>query len=214
MTFPPTKYTHIIWDWNGTLMDDAWLTNQIMNGMLSRRGLPTLTPKRYAEIFDFPVIDYYRRAGWDFSKIPFETLSDEFIAEYSRRIIECPLRPNTIATLRRVTAAGLTQSVLSAAKQSLLDQLVDHYQVTEHFVSISGINDHHAAGKVEMAKRWLADSGRDPRHMLMIGDTVHDLHVAEALGVDCILIYSGHMSRSRLAATGARVIDTLDQLEF
>jgi phosphoglycolate phosphatase len=84
-----TKYTHIIWDWNGTLMDDAWLTNQVMNGMLSRRGLPIMTPEHYAEIFDFPVAEYYQRAGWDFSISPFEKLSDEFISEYNRRTLEC-----------------------------------------------------------------------------------------------------------------------------
>ena len=66
----------------------------------------------------------------------------------------------------------------------------------------------------EMAKHWLAGSGRDPGKMLMIGDTVHDLHVAEEIGVDCILIYSGHMSRTRLEATGARVIDRLEEIEF
>ena len=214
MTSQNTKYTHIIWDWNGTLMDDAWLTNEIMNMMLSDHGLPEITPERYAEIFDFPVIDYYQRAGWDFSQIPFETLSDEFIAEYRQRIIECPLRSGTVETLQRVTQPGLTQSVLSAAKQSLVEQLVAHYQVGDHFASISGIDDHHAAGKVEMAKRWLSSSGRDPGKMLMVGDTVHDLHVAEEIGVDCILIYSGHMSRTRLEATGARVIDRLEEIEF
>ena len=33
------KYTHIIWDWNGTLLDDAWLCVDVMNGMLGERGL-------------------------------------------------------------------------------------------------------------------------------------------------------------------------------
>ena len=40
-----SKYGHIIWDFNGTLMDDAWLCIEVMNEMLSRRGLKTLSPK-------------------------------------------------------------------------------------------------------------------------------------------------------------------------
>ena len=56
-------YQHIIWDWNGTLFDDAGVCLDIMNGMLARRNLPHLTPERYEEFFDFPVIDYYRRVG-------------------------------------------------------------------------------------------------------------------------------------------------------
>jgi phosphoglycolate phosphatase len=207
-------YQHIIWDWNGTLMDDAWLCSQIMNGMLSRRGLDVITPEHYAEIFDFPVSDYYRRAGWDFSAIPFETLSDEFVAEYSKRIAECPLRAGTGEALTRAARAGLTQSVLSAAKQSLVDRLVAHYGLAEYFESVHGIADHHAAGKVEMAKRWLAESGRDPAGMLLVGDTVHDHEVAQELGVDCVLVFSGHMSVSRLQATGAPVVAGLAEIEF
>ena len=34
------KYTNIIWDWNGTLLDDAWLCVDVMNGMLKEHGLP------------------------------------------------------------------------------------------------------------------------------------------------------------------------------
>jgi phosphoglycolate phosphatase len=214
MNTTTSTYTHIIWDWNGTLMDDAWLCNQIMNEMLSRRSLPIMTPKHYAEIFDFPVSEYYQRAGWDFSVTPFETLSDEFITEYTRRLTECPLREGTVETLTRVTKAGLTQSVLSVAKQSLVNQMVAHHRVTEHFESLHGIHNNRGAGKVDLAKNWLAQSGRDPGRMLMVGDTVHDYNVAQEIGVDCVLIYSGHMSRSRLEATGARVVDRLDQIEF
>jgi phosphoglycolate phosphatase len=214
MNITTSTYTHIIWDWNGTLMDDAWLCNKIMNEMLSRRSLPIITPEYYSEIFDFPVSEYYQRAGWDFSITPFETLSDEFITEYARRLTECPLREGTVETLTRVTNAGLTQSVLSAAKQSLVNQMVAHYKVTEHFDSLHGIHNNHAVSKVDIAKKWLARSGRDPSRMLMVGDTTHDFHVAQEMGVDCLLVFSGHMSRSRLQAIGARVVDRLDQIEF
>jgi phosphoglycolate phosphatase len=214
MNITTSTYTHIIWDWNGTLMDDAWLCNQVMNGMLSRRSLPIITPKYYTEIFDFPVSEYYQRAGWDFSITPFETLSDEFITEYARRLTECPLREGTVETLTRVTKAGVTQSVLSAAKQSLVNQMVAHYRVTEHFESLHGINNNRGGGKVNLAKKWLAQSSRDPSRMLMIGDTTHDYHVAQEIGVDCVLIFSGHMSKARLEATGARVVDKLEQIEF
>jgi phosphoglycolate phosphatase len=96
----------------------------------------------------------------------------------------------------------------------MVDKWVEHYRVADHFESVHGINDHHAAGKVAIAKKWLVQSGRDPSRMVMIGDTVHDYHVAQEMGVDCMLIFSGHMSRTRLEATGAHVVDRLDQIEF
>ena len=50
-----SKYKHIIWDWNGTLLDDVWLCLGIVNKMLSKRDLPTINSNEYRNIFDFPV---------------------------------------------------------------------------------------------------------------------------------------------------------------
>ena len=72
----------IIWDWNGTLLDDAWLCVQSMNKVLQRRQMPELTSARYQEVFDFPVIKYYELLGFDFKKEPFTIVGTEFINEY------------------------------------------------------------------------------------------------------------------------------------
>ena len=67
-----SKYSHIIWDWNGTLLNDAWLCVEVMNGMLAKRNLPIRTLNQYMDIFDFPVKDYYVKLGYNFEKEPFE----------------------------------------------------------------------------------------------------------------------------------------------
>ncbi|SVD25320.1 uncharacterized protein METZ01_LOCUS378174, partial [marine metagenome] len=67
-----SKYKHIIWDWNGTLLDDGWLFVDVMNSILRRRGMDTITLEKYREIFGFPVKDYYLKLGFDLEKEPFE----------------------------------------------------------------------------------------------------------------------------------------------
>ena len=57
---------HIVWDWNGTLLDDRWLTIAVMNRLLARRNMDELTEDRYLQLFTFPGIDYNRRLGFDF----------------------------------------------------------------------------------------------------------------------------------------------------
>ena len=63
------KHKHIIWDWNGTLINDVWLVVEAMNKMLKKRNLPKIDSKKYREIFDFPVTEYYSKLGFDFSNI-------------------------------------------------------------------------------------------------------------------------------------------------
>jgi phosphoglycolate phosphatase len=205
-------YQHIIWDWNGTLLDDAWLCVEVMNGMLAQHGLPALSPARYETIFDFPVEKYYRALGYDFDADPFEKLSDEYMAQYNARMFECRLHDGAREALAAAERLGFTQSVLSAMHEKQLHRLMEHLGVRDLFTDVVGLPDHHARGKVETGKRWIAGQALPPGAMLFVGDTTHDYEVAEALGVDAALVHSGHHSRDRLAATGARLLPSLAAL--
>jgi len=191
------------------LFDDSSLTLSIMNGMLSRRGRPTVSKEKYAELFDFPVSDYYEQIGWDFEMHSFESLSDEFIEEYYRRHRECPLRQGAEEILRK---NKVPQSILTASKQSDIDLLVIHFGLDGLFTGVNGLNNHHAAGKLEIGKKWVKELGVDPGNILMVGDTTHDAVLAKELGMDCVLIESGHQSKTRLEKCGVPVIRQLKEL--
>ncbi len=203
------NYKHIIWDWNGTLLDDAWLCVDIMNKLLAQRDLPALTMERYEQIFDFPVADYYRKVGFDFAVEPFVQLSDEFMATYNRRVRECPLRVGARDVLVTGQRRGITQSILSAMMQDTLNMLLDHFALREFFTSVTGLDNHHAAGKLALAQDWIAAQNLPRSAILFVGDTVHDVEVAQALGVDCVYIHSGHHSREQLSAAGVPMLESL-----
>ena len=119
-----TLFHHVIWDWNGTLFDDVGLCADIMNGLLRARALPLLTVERYRDVFDFPVIEYYRKLGFDFARDPFEVVGTEFIRHYEQRKLEAGLYPGARAVIKALRTAGLSQSVLSAYQQDTLRSLV------------------------------------------------------------------------------------------
>lgn len=208
------KYKHIIWDWNGTLLDDAWLCVEILDGMLTRRNLPGITAEGYAEVFDFPVKTYYQKVGFDFEREPFEKLGDEFIEEYERRKIECPLQEGAVEILSENNGKGISQSIISASKQDSLEEMVKRHGIEHLFVAVHGLDDHYAFGKVDIGLKWMAELNLPPSEIVMIGDTAHDHEVAEAMGVDCILVLSGHQDKPRLEACGAPVVDSLAGLNL
>lgn len=212
MDLPKQQYRHIIWDWNGTLLDDAWLCMEVMNGMLQRRRMAALSSGRYIEIFGFPIFDYYLRLGFDFSRESFETVSSEFIAGYESRRPLCPLREGSAEVLEQIHEAGIGQSIISSSQQNNLEEAVEHLGLTGLFESLNGLNNHHAAGKVDIARDWLAQSGKEPGEILLVGDTLHDLETAQAIGVDCALIFSGHQSRSRLTTGAAPLLGSLGEI--
>src|SRR3989339_775610 len=115
---------HIIWDWNGTLFDDVFICADIMNQMLAKRKLPTLTIDDYKSHFCFPVSDYYQNVGWDFSKYPSEELSIEFIENYNIRRNECDLFNDAKKTLHFFKSKNYSQTVISAYIQTELRFLI------------------------------------------------------------------------------------------
>lgn len=209
MTLP---YAVILWDWNGTLLDDADYGLAIINGMLKRRGLRVPDREEHGRLFDFPVIRYYERLGFDFQKEPFEDLSHEFIDAYFADVRSCGLRPGSERLLGDLQEAGYRQMILSASRQDYLDDLVEWYGLSRFFEELLGIDTVHAPGKGNRGCDWLRESGIDPARVLLIGDTVHDAEVAGKMGIDCWLVPGGHHPRSRLAETGRPCLENLERI--
>ena len=73
----------ILWDWNGTLLDDVQLCEDALNRLLARFGYPQRYDReQYRAIFGFPVQDYYARAGFDFARDSFDELARSFMEDY------------------------------------------------------------------------------------------------------------------------------------
>jgi len=205
-------YSHIIWDWNGTLIDDTALCVEILNHSLRAYNLPEVTEDGYRADFDFPVRDYYERLGFDFSRYSFEKIAADWIAEYEARQFSCPLQPHAEEVLESLASNGFVQAILSAYHQGLLEKVVAHFQLTGFFKEIVGLTDYYAHGKSETGKQLLLDLNCPPSQALLIGDTTHDHAVASELGIDCLLIADGHQPRTKLETSGRPVLDSLAQI--
>lgn len=200
---------YIIWDWNGTLLDDVPLCIDVMNGMLRRRGLPELTMKRYREIFTFPVENYYRAAGLDLLREPFTELAEEYITQFNRRALDCGLRRGAVEALDALRDLGYRQLIVSASERRALAEQVDRRGVTGYFQAVLGIGDILAVTKDGVAREYLEANGIPAGDAVFIGDTGHDWQVARGIGCRCILVEGGHESRERLESTGAVVLGSL-----
>lgn len=203
------KPRHMIWDWNGTLVDDAWLCVEIVNELLARRGLAPTTPCKYSEVFGFPLRTYYQRVGFDLEREDFAAMGDEFNFLYSQRLYESRLRKGAREVLDALGRNGIEQSLLSASNEIDLEEMVAHYGVRSHFVSVAGVDNGLGEGKIERGHRHLAALNYRADEVLLVGDTLHDIEVAAALGVHCVLLPSGHQSRRRLELGECTVVDGL-----
>jgi len=94
-----------------------------------------------------------------------------------------------------------------------LEQEVTHFQLLPYINKIIGLDNNFAFGKIENGKNYLKELTCEPSEIILVGDTLHDAEVAEAMGVDCILISHGHQNHQRLSVSKYQIIDTLDELK-
>ncbi|MBQ8746467.1 MAG: HAD family hydrolase [Clostridia bacterium] len=204
------KYTTVIWDFNGTIMDDVALCMDSLNTMLKARGIRTVdTVAEYHKIFRFPIKEYYRLAGFDFEKETFEDLAVEWVNLYTAGEQTLTLSEGFLGVWQFIRDGGARQIILSASETEMLHRHLGILGIRDKFDGILGTGDIYAEGKVEMARRCLGTSLTDA---VLIGDTTHDAETARAIGVDCILYAGGHASEAALTKTGAPVVSHLSEL--
>ena len=204
-------YQHIIWDWNGTLLDDVQTSVNAINQLLTTRALPPTDIPSYRERFGFPVRQYYTAIGFCLEKENWDLLArtyhDLYLADTSIR-----LHPETVPVLRFCRDAGLGLSVLSASEQSILEQMLTAAGLTACFDFIHGVDNLHGHSKIETGHRLIRRIPCPAAQVLLVGDTLHDHEVATALGCHCVLISRGHQSHQRLLQAGCPVLDSLSEL--
>jgi len=202
----------IIWDWNGTLIDDVGISLECINLLLKKNQLPTITRDYYQEVFTFPVKDYYQKLGFDFDQTSFSKLADLFIHEYKKRMFDTKLYPNAKGVLEHLKQNGAKQFVISAMEVGKLKQAIENKGILHYFDEILGLNNNYANGKMDLVKEFANDRKKmlNSSNVWMIGDTEHDFHIASELKWNSILISQGHHSFSRLSAVSDNVVRNLD----
>ncbi len=203
----------VIWDWNGTLLNDLKAVVSVNNEMLVNRQLSPVTTEFYLNNFDFPVSNYYKLSGFDLQKEPFEQLAKEYMDRYMEIVLDCPLQQGAPECLTSFKNAGIRQFILSAKEEQLLRETVPKYQIESYFTEIAGINTITADGKIKRGLQLINDHQINPEETIFIGDTTHDHNVACHYGMTPFLCAGGHHAKNRLLEKNKYVFDNLLEIE-
>ena len=205
---------HVIWDWNGTLLDDVDICLGILNEYLEARARPRLDRENYRRRFTIPIIDFYRELGIDFKQYEeYREVARIFHLDYDQRVRDCGLHPGARGVVEDLRQRRIGQSILSGLPHDQLLRHVAHFEVEHIFDSISGSTGTVTGEKLDRARNFLQAQNLSAEQTLLIGDTLHDAEVAGHLGAPCILVASGFYNAERLKAAGVPVAEDWGQLE-
>ncbi len=187
---------YMIWDWNGTLFDDLDVCFYCINRLLYNHGYkPLYTYAEYKKVFCFPIKQYYQNAGFDFSKIPYETLADEYMRMYLPLADNCRLNKDALCVIDELNNRGVKQVILTASKKENLLRQLSHFDITDKFDMLLATDNHYCHSKLQLAESFIQNA-KDARNIYFIGDSLHDAEVAKAMGAKIFLHTCGHQSLS------------------
>lgn len=200
----------IVWDWNGTLLDDTTAALNAFNVQLEKRALKTISLDFYRDHFAFPVKPFYALCGVDLAHEDWDRIAAEYHEAYAREPKE--LNREAIAALERAKAKGYRQCVLSALRQDLLEAALARYQIRDHFEFVYGVDNLDGSSKLARAKELVSVLSSD--FTTLIGDALHDAEVAAELNLPCILVATGGHSAARLRAVAPTVNTLLEAVDM
>lgn len=201
------KYECVIWDWNGTLIDDMPVSLAAVNRILADRGMDPIGEKEYYEYIDTPISKFYAHL-FDLEKTDVTRLLREFNSNYDDLLDFTEVREETRRALEAVAGAGIDQIVLSACEQGKLTRLLRGYGLDGFFSAVLGADDLHCGDKTDRAREYFAAAGLSPERALIVGDTLHDAQVAAAVGCGCVLLRHGHQGDAELEQSGVPLADS------
>ena len=204
---------HIIWDFNGTLLNDAQLSVDLDNDVFDQIGVPRITLEDYRNNMTMPVRDFYPRVGVDYARHSYEEIARLWLDEFNQKAVGVGLVSGALDAIRFFHGQGRSQSVLSASYEPSLRKQCEALGLTPYMADISGLEDESASKKPEIGRRQLRELGLEGRDVVLIGDMLTDAHLAEDLGADCILVSWGHNDLKRLLSSGLPVARDFGELE-
>ncbi|MEV0746802.1 HAD hydrolase-like protein [Streptomyces sp. NBC_01220] len=203
--------THLVWDWNGTLLDDNIAVVGATNAAFAEIGLAPITLEQYRETYCVPIPRFYERLmGRLPTEVEWERMDGVFHRHYTEQREACGLTAGAAELLAQWQLAGRSQSLLSMYGHEHLVPVVRGYGIERHFVRVDGRTGPSGGSKAQhMERHFAALDGISPEYTVVIGDAVDDAVAAAHVGAKAVLFTGGSHSRSSLEAAGVPVVDTL-----
>lgn len=205
--------SHVVWDWNGTLLNDNDAVLAAVNAVCLDFGRASLTWVEWQEVYARPLRTTYEQ-------ILQRLLDDQewarvdklFHDRYHALLHTCGLAAGVPSVLGRVAESGRTQSLLSMWFHERLVPTIDQFGLTEYFRRVDGLaGDIGGGSKTDSLLRHLEAQALDPADVVLIGDVVDDAEAARAAGTSCVLVTTGAMTRTALETTGVPVTASIQE---
>jgi phosphoglycolate phosphatase len=209
----------VVFDWNGTLLDDTALCAASTSNVSVKLGGHPVTVEKLQKNYTLPLTELYTRLGCQREVVEknVNIVYDDFTAHYDSYVHEVPLRDGAVEALTSLQGNGHKSVILSNATVMSISKQISRFGLCEYFTDIlaNGAQEYldlmHKADKGSRLKAYV-DHHRIER-ALVVGDSAEEIQIAHHYGFLGVGITGGFVSEERIrAANPDFVIHSLAEL--
>ena len=204
---------HILWDWNGTLLDDLTLCVEATNVILKTKNFPLIDEEFYRKNFCFPVSKFYKKLGLDIVK-EYDIMCYLWINYYKENFLgKTCLNKGAKKILELAHQKGIKQTIISACENNLLQLCLKKFEIAPFFKGTYGNTNLKAHGKMDLAQEVIMNLNLPSCEVLLVGDSYHDYQIAQKFNLKCVLLKEGFFEGHCPNSFKAIKIEKLIQVE-
>jgi phosphoglycolate phosphatase len=197
------RYSLIVFDWDGTLIDSARTIVECIQSAALGMGLEVPDRERASHVIGLGLQDSLRHAVPGLAPERYLEFADHYRRHFLARQESMSLFPgirDLLASLSRRHALAIA----TGKSRKGLDRSLDAEDLRGYFSASRCADETNPKPHPAMLLEIMQELGIETQRTLMIGDTSHDLNMAKAAGVEALAVTYGAHPEQGLRACGPR----------
>jgi phosphoglycolate phosphatase len=187
------KYELVVFDWDGTLLDSAGAIVLAIQAACRDIGHPPPSDEKARHVIGLGLVDALKKAAPDLSEERYPEMVDRYRHHYLSGDHQLTLFQGVPELLDSLQAAGHILAIATGKSRLGLERALDHSGLRPLFQASRCADECHSKPHPQMLDELMAEFGVSGETTLMIGDTSHDLLMAQNAGVDSLAVtYGAH----------------------
>ena len=189
----PRQFDLVVFDWDGTLFDSTALIARCIQAACVDVGVPMPTDEQASYVIGMGLVEALQHAAPGLPRERYPELGARYRHHYMARQHEIVFFDGTLPMLEALKARGHLLAVATGKSRRGLDDALSGSALRGLFDATRTADETASKPDPRMLHELMNELVVPPEHTVMIGDTTHDLQLAQNAGVPCIGVsYGAH----------------------
>lgn len=196
------KYELIVFDWDGTLMDSTAAIVRAIQAASRDLGLPLPSESAARQVIGLGLVDALSTAVPQLPAERYPEMVERYRHHYLSRDHELVLFAGIVDLIKELADAGYMLAVATGKSRHGLNRALLQSGLKSYFHASRCADECHSKPHPQMLQELMEALVSPPERTLMIGDTSHDLLMAQNAGVGALGVTYGAHPGEHLAEHG------------